>query len=147
MTFPILNNSKSGLVKCFKLWLPVAFWAAVIFCLSATPDLKTGFKYDFILRKIAHIAEYFILTFLLYRAFKGAFVMHTVYLFVYPLLLSFLYAVSDEIHQAFVPGRHCSFYDLLIDAIGIFGFYLAVKIYASHQAAKQTASPSFLSRF
>lgn len=34
--------------------------------------------------------------------------------------LAFLYAICDEIHQAFVPGRNASFFDLGIDLLGIF---------------------------
>jgi VanZ family protein len=116
-------------VKFFKLWLPVFIWAAFIFCLSSITDLKTSLKEDFILRKIAHIVEYFILTFLLYRAFKGSFKMNVSRLFIYPAAVSFLYAVSDEFHQSFVPGRNCAMQDVLIDALGIFGFYIIIKIF------------------
>jgi len=31
-----------------------------------------------------------------------------------------IYAVSDEIHQTFVPGRSCEFRDMLIDSAGVF---------------------------
>lgn len=34
------------------------------------------------------------------------------------LLLSVAYALSDEYHQAFVPGRHSSLADVAIDAVG-----------------------------
>jgi VanZ family protein len=63
---------KSSL-KFIKLWLPVVIWAGFIFYLSSVPNLKTNLKYDFILRKTAHIAEYFILTLLLRIAIKGLF--------------------------------------------------------------------------
>ncbi len=33
-------------------------------------------------------------------------------------LLTVLYAVSDELHQSFVPGRHASVWDVMIDALG-----------------------------
>lgn len=33
--------------------------------------------------------------------------------------LGFIYAVSDEIHQSFVPGRDCSAGDLLADIVGL----------------------------
>lgn len=32
---------------------------------------------------------------------------------------AFLYAVSDEVHQLFVPGRSCQISDMLLDAFGI----------------------------
>jgi VanZ family protein len=34
------------------------------------------------------------------------------------VLFCFIYAVSDEIHQYFVPGRSCMFADMLIDTCG-----------------------------
>lgn len=114
-------------MRFFRLWIPVIVWAAVIFYFSSIPDLRTKLEYDFILRKIAHIVEYLILTFFLYRAFRGSFSMNVFRLFIYPALFSFLYAVSDEIHQSFVPGRNCAIGDVLIDTIGILGFYIVTQ--------------------
>lgn len=34
------------------------------------------------------------------------------------ILLSFLYACTDELHQIFVPGRSAQFRDILIDTLG-----------------------------
>ncbi len=123
----------SSLIKFFKLWLPVITWAGLIFFLSSIPSLKTRFEYDFILRKIVHAVEYLILTFLLYRAFKGSFSMNIFQFFIYPATLSFFYAVSDEFHQSFVSGRSASIRDVLIDTIGILGFYISIKIFAVNQ--------------
>lgn len=114
-------------MKLVKLWIPVAVWAGVIFFFSGIPDLKTELKYDFFLRKIAHITEYFILTFLLYRAFSGSFKLNRIRIFMYPAVFSFLYAASDEIHQYFVWGRNCSLVDLLIDSLGIVCFLVLIK--------------------
>ena len=108
--------------KICKLWFPVFFWAGSIFFFSGIPDLKTELEYDFLLRKAAHVTEYFVLTFLLWRAFKGSFAISPARLLCYPALLSFLYAVSDEVHQSFVPGRSCSLEDVFIDAVGIICF-------------------------
>ncbi len=113
-------------MKVFKLWGPVVVWAGVIFYFSSIPYLKTNLEYDFFLRKIAHILEYSVLTFFLYRAFKGSFDMNALRLFMYPAALSFLYAISDEVHQYFVKGRNCCFQDTLIDTIGILGFYIVI---------------------
>ena len=115
-------------MKFFKLWVPVFAWCWVIFYLSGIPQLGTGWGiWDLILRKAAHITEYFILTVLLYRAFKGSFNLSSVYLSLWTFSLSFLYAVSDEIHQAFVPTRDPSAKDVFIDTIGIIAFYLLIK--------------------
>lgn len=113
-----------GLRRLLRLWLPVVFWAILIFYLSGIPDLKTGFEFDFLLRKISHVIEYAILVFLLYRAFAGSCEnINRLYLFIYPASLTLLYAISDELHQSFVPGRNCSIRDILIDSIGIPVFY------------------------
>jgi len=118
----------SNAMKLFKLWLPVFSWCWLIFYLSSIPNLSTGWGvWDLILRKAAHITEYFILTFLLYRAFKGSFNLSSFYLFLWSLSLPFLYAVSDEIHQAFVPVRSGSPKDVFIDTIGIIIFYILIK--------------------
>jgi VanZ family protein len=116
------------LIKAFKLWGPVVIWAGIIFFFSSIPYLRTDLGYDFLLRKIAHIAEYFVLAFLLYRAFKGSFNMDFLRLFMYPALFAFLYAVSDEIHQYFVLGRNCSLQDVLVDSAGIIGFYAIINL-------------------
>jgi len=116
-------------MRLFKLWSPVFAWAGFIFYLSSIPYLETGLPYDFLLRKIAHISEYFILTLFLYRAFKNTFTLKPLRLFVYPATTAVLYAVSDETHQLFVPGRGGSPRDVFIDAIGIFGFYLVVRAF------------------
>jgi VanZ family protein len=94
-----------------RTWLPVVAWAAVIFAFSAVPDLSTGLGgWDLVLRKIAHTAEYAVLGALLVRATGRsglAFALGT------------LYAVSDELHQTFVRGRHGSPVDVAIDAVGV----------------------------
>ena len=35
------------------------------------------------------------------------------------IIIGILFAASDELHQYFVPGRHCSLFDLLADSIGV----------------------------
>ncbi len=94
-----------------RLWLPVLIWAAVIFTFSAVPDLGTGLGgWDLVLRKLAHTVEYAILGALLVRATGRPGLAFG---------LGVLYAASDEVHQAFVAGRHGSPIDVAIDAIGI----------------------------
>ena len=92
-------------------WLPVLAWAALIFAFSSVPDLGTGLGgWDLVLRKIAHVAEYAILGALLARATGRtglAFGLGT------------LYAISDELHQSFVPGRVGAPLDVAVDAVGV----------------------------
>jgi hypothetical protein len=94
-----------------RLWLPVVVWAAAIFVWSSIPDLGTGLGgWDLVLRKLAHAAEYAILGALLLRALGRPAIA---------FLLATLYAVSDEVHQSFVSGRHGSVLDVAIDAVGV----------------------------
>jgi VanZ family protein len=103
-----------------RLWLPVLVWAAVIFTFSAIPDLGTGLGgWDLVLRKIAHVVEYAILGALLFRATGRARVAFG---------LGVLYAMTDEFHQTFVPGRVGAAHDVVIDAAGI---ALGVLVYRS----------------
>ena len=117
-------EEKTNLANYLRLWFPVVIWAAFIFYLSSIPDLRSNFECDFILRKVSHVVEYFILAFLLYRAFSGSFNKNILYLLIYPASLSILYAMSDELHQSIVPGRSCSIQDVLIDTIGIITFFV-----------------------
>jgi VanZ family protein len=95
-----------------SLWLPVVAWAAVIFAISSIPSLSSGLgTWDTILRKGAHMTEYALLGFLLVRALRDD------ALAFYGALV---YASTDELHQAFVRGRHGSAVDVGIDAIGAF---------------------------
>ena len=103
-------------------WLPVLFWAGVIFALSAIPSLGTGLgAWDTVLRKLAHTAEYAVLGALVYRASRNV---------PTAVLLSSAYAVTDEIHQTFVSGRHGSPVDWLIDTAGVLiGVTVATRVW------------------
>ena len=84
---------------------------AIIFALSAQPDLGTGLGgWDLVLRKLGHMAEFGLLWWLWQRALgrPGA-----------AAVIAIAYAVSDEVHQSFVAGRHGSPTDVLIDAAGV----------------------------
>jgi VanZ family protein len=92
-------------------WLPVVLWAAVIFAFSSIPSLSSGLgTWDLFLRKAAHMTEYAILALLLARALQRE---------VPAFALGVLYAVSDEIHQSFVRGRHAAVLDVAIDSVGL----------------------------
>lgn len=40
------------------------------------------------------------------------------------VIICFLYALSDEIHQYFVPGRACRVFDVIVDTAGSVFFCL-----------------------
>ena len=106
-------------------WLVVLLWMGGIFALSDIPSLSSPFEplYDLILRKFAHIAEYAILTALLFWALRPRLTCRAHGLLM-AAVIALSYALSDEWHQTFVPGREGSLRDVGIDALGIISFSL-----------------------
>jgi len=95
--------------------LPVVAWLGLIFFLSSRPDLphpESGWL-DNLFGMGAHTLEYGVLAALLSRALAGR-MRGGLLVFV----LAFLYALSDEFHQSFVPGRTPDPLDLLFDSLG-----------------------------
>jgi VanZ family protein len=96
--------------SALSAWLPVVLWAGVIFAFSAVPSRGTGLgTWDLVLRKLAHLSEYALLGLLLARAVRRPGVA---------VGLAAAYAVTDEVHQTFVAGRHGAPLDVAIDTLG-----------------------------
>ncbi len=116
--------------KIIYYWLPVLVWALIIFTFSSITTIKTTEIYwqDFALKKFAHITEYAVLTFLLYRAFLNSGFNKEESGF-YSVLISILYAFSDEYHQSFTPGRESTLRDVIFDALGsVLAIYVIWKL-------------------
>ena len=123
-----------------KSWAPVALWAALIFffstdlfsssntgdflglLLSAIYSGITAAQFDtihLVVRKSSHWTEYFIFSLLLIRALQGHFKSKVeLRRAVWIVAIVSLYALSDELHQAFVPSRTASLADVTIDSVG-----------------------------
>ena len=100
------------------LWAPPLALMGVIFVLSAQPNLSTDLGIvDVILRKLAHMIEYGLLLFLLWRPLRE--VAAEPRALAAAFAVSLLYAASDEWHQSFVDGRHGTPVDVGIDAVGM----------------------------
>jgi len=72
-----------------------------------------------IIRKIAHFSIYTVLGMLIMGCaltYKGNKLMK----FNISIIISFLYACTDEWHQSFIPGRSAQFTDICIDTLGAF---------------------------
>lgn len=130
-------------------WLAVAIVAAVIFLFSAqdaeqSSDVSHGFlmqishlcadlfdvpcstgflfrsvfSWDHLIRKLAHFFIYTVLgtccANACYRTFSSC-----KRSFASAFLFGSFYAVTDEIHQFFIPGRSCQLTDVLLDSCGI----------------------------
>ena len=75
-----------------------------------------------------HFAEYSILGFLLFRSIISDELL-TFHPFYSSLLIGISFAILDELHQSFVPGRHMSSIDMIFDSLGIlFGTFICSKI-------------------
>jgi len=128
----------------FLRFLPAMLWMAVIFSFSAedaaASSQSSGNTLEFLmrlfdvdaaedtvlynllilmLRKSAHLLLYTVLGILLFFAVSGlGHVLHRSTVLVTGAI-GILYAVTDEIHQYFVPGRACQWQDMLIDSTGV----------------------------
>lgn len=94
------------------LWFPVLGWMLFIFWLSSLPSpqpTKT-ILWDWVIHKLGHLFVYAVLFVLCFRGSKNIKIS---------FLICLLYALSDEFHQSFVPTRTASFWDVLIDALGV----------------------------
>lgn len=121
----------------FLAWLALLVWMGVIFYFShqsgdASMQLSDGFLDSFkslfqnfldyhtlsyIVRKIAHFTEYFILGLLIYHLVKQYRVISKTEI-IWMILFCVIYAMSDEFHQVFIGGRSPKVFDVIIDSLG-----------------------------
>ena len=160
-------KSKESLKRAVS-WLIVTVWMIVIFLLSAQNASQSGktsggvvrwllslLYGDFadfsplrqqellhfwhtVVRKGAHFSEYAVLAILIANALRVCGKLR----WFLPVVLSGAYALTDEIHQYFVPGRACSLLDVGIDTCGaLFGtalFLLGMFLYQKVRNIRQT---------
>ncbi len=123
-------------------WLLVVLWMALIFYLSHQPatesnSLSTGItervvaiiervtsdidfdvsNFNHIIRKNAHFFAYLILGILVINALKSNGLKGSKSILI-ALAICILYAISDEVHQLFIPGRAGQVRDVIIDSAG-----------------------------
>lgn len=113
-------ESKLVQSKYFRFSL-VLIWMAIIFAFShhANSGRVTEEYLGVInvpIRKLGHLSEYAILFALLRWAFDS--INYGAKSFA-AILIAVAYALTDEWHQSFVPGRSASAHDCLIDTIGV----------------------------
>lgn len=104
-----------------KYWLPILLCGWFIYYLSDQPSLKSSLDplWDMTLRKIFHMIEFGVLAFLISRALGFHKIGGWKFWFLV-LVVSFVYAVYDEVHQSFVQGRYGTIRDMLVDFNGAF---------------------------
>lgn len=133
------------------IYMSLILWMIVIFCFSHQPvnessqlsgsiskpiaeKLESIMKidvdeenFDYMIRKFSHFMEYMILGILMYLASVKSNIPRNNKL-LWCILLCALYAITDEIHQAFVPGRGPKVLDVIIDTVGSITGILLVKL-------------------
>ncbi len=114
-------------------WAAVLLWAAIIFYLSSLP--RSAFPvHTTTAAKLAHAVEYAVLTLLLIRALETTNIRRRRAVWI-AAALALTYAASDEYHQSFVPYRHPSPLDVLIDTAGIGAVALASQLRQTPKSA------------
>ena len=107
--------------RIFNKWTwPAILWAAVILTLTSIPKLSPpdlGFDAE---DKLAHLLVYFIFGILMARAYLRDHTQGIQSLLFKATLVALLFAVFDEFHQLFIPGRVADVFDLSADILGIF---------------------------
>lgn len=116
------------LIRVIIFWLPSIVWMVIIYYLSSFHKLQAsvvGWQ-DFIVRKLAHFLEYTLLfifyNFSLKRTTKILYRKRLIYC----LILTVIYAITDEYHQTWVSGRTGKPFDIGVDSLGAFFGYLIV---------------------
>jgi len=128
-------------VRWLWTWGPAIVWSGAIFIMSTDafsaehtkwffepilrwliPGLAQS-QYDFmhhIIRKCAHLTEYYVYFVLLYRAVRAGRAGWRWAWGTAALLIAAAYSLTDEFHQSFVASRTASPYDSLLDTTGAF---------------------------
>ena len=116
-------------------YIPLILVTGGIIYLSSREGLQSDFSQaiDNILRKGAHVFEYFLLFHAMWFAWYGKKYLTLPFhefskASAVVISASLLFALSDEYHQIFVPGRTAQPMDIVFDSIGIVGGYLMISL-------------------
>lgn len=117
------------MVRKLYFWLPAAACMAIIFILSSRQRIAVSEEYvwNFVVFKTLHMIEYAVLFTLLFRAFLAGEKNDKKTALKKAFTFAILYAISDEVHQTFVPTREGTLRDVFIDTAGIGLMYLILK--------------------
>lgn len=142
-----MNKMNKTIIRIILIFL-ILVWMGIVFYYSSqnsgkssglslkisraiTKDENQAKKVEPYIRKDAHLSEYIVGGML----FIGLFLTFDIkesYKILSSILCGVLYAISDETHQLFVPGRAGQVQDVLIDSIGVclgvFGLMLVIEI-------------------
>ena len=133
-----------------KNWLPAIAWACLISFLSTDvfssdhtsvfiipvlhllipqASAETLELMHAIIRKSAHLTEYFIFSIFLMRALRGQERGWKLRWAIWAVVIAAGYASLDEFHQSFVPSRTASPWDALLDTVGASAAQIVVRLW------------------
>ena len=96
-------------------WLITIFGAVMIFYLSSISYFPSAGKIETnLISMLYHVSAFFCFAFFLFIS-----VRKINYIFVLTIIIAIFYGLLDEVHQLFVVGRFCTFFDFLLDTTGI----------------------------
>lgn len=75
-------------------------------------------RIESVIRKIAHFSIYTLVGFLL-MSLMGTYKIKEINQIGTSLIIGVIYASTDEIHQAFIPGRGPQITDVILDSLGV----------------------------
>ena len=105
----------------FSFYLLPLVWMGVIFYFSHQSVLPGSevFWQDFIFKKTAHIGVYMVLAWSWFLTLTKTNLRQIKHRYLWIFLFCFIFALSDEWHQSFIPGRTATFRDIGFDSLGI----------------------------
>jgi VanZ family protein len=120
-------NISHQLTQITGRWLPPILLMFIIFIfssMSSIPQVNDTYL-DTVLKKLGHMLGYGLLMISWIRALNRNHPPNNYKVYIYSFILTFIYAISDEWHQSYVPFRHPSDIDITIDCFGaIIGGFL-----------------------
>lgn len=106
-------------LRLVKFHLPVLLYAACILYLSSIPSLKNSPQLPEGLDKLAHLVEYALFAWTVFRSFNDLIGHHSLRLVVMiGAVFILIFAALDELFQGTIPGRHQDPFDLAMDFVG-----------------------------
>jgi len=118
------------IIKSILRWVPAIAVMTVIYGFSSIParEMPSFGIFDLVVKKGGHVLGYGLLALAIWYGMN--FEKRSWRLV---LLLAIVYAVTDEFHQSFIPGRHPSW----VDALVIDGGGAAVMIWVVSKVRKK----------
>ncbi|MEA3329038.1 MAG: VanZ family protein [Candidatus Omnitrophota bacterium] len=104
--------------RFLKFWVPLLVYMALMWFLSSRPARSLPLMLFPFADKVFHFLEYFVFGFLLARVIQTAQPKTRPKLFIFVIVSALIWGAIDELHQASVPLRDPSVFDLLTDCFG-----------------------------